>query len=331
MYSYDGTVWFPATSSVFFTNTTAGGGNGVAYAGSLGRWVVVGRGNCNWLYSNDGINYVGSGTAAPCSASFGNCHAFFTAIYGIAWSRSQSLFIAVGGFATATIVTSTDGITCTARTPATGTATLFGVGYSPTQNRWIVAGTAGTFSLQTSTDNGVTWTGIAGSATIMNPMYGVAWSETLQQWVAVGLKNAGTYIATSSSGTSFTAVTGPNGGNIVNKKGMHAHYGGFIGWGIVGSGTANSLAFSLDGVDFDNGLGLTVFPNIGTGIVYSVEKQFWVAVGDTGIGVSVNGQAWIHVYSNLNNPYVGGATIAIGSFPTYGGVAAAYCNNTLIL
>jgi hypothetical protein len=316
-----------------FTNSTVGGGNTVAYSQQLQRWVVGGRSStrCNWLYSNDGITYFGSGTAPPCSSSFGNCHGFFTSVHGIHWSHAQALFVGVGSYNTATIVTSTDGITCTARTPASGaTNTMYDVAFSPTQSRWIVAGTDPTFSLQYSM-NGITWTGILGSSALMNPIYGIAWSETLQHWVAVGLKNAGTYIARSTTGTTFTAITGPSGGNIINKQGMQVVYGGFIGWGLAGAGTVNTLAYSSDGVDFDNGLGASNFANTATGIAYSVEKQLWVAIGDGGLAVSVNGITWNSIYSTLNNPYFGGPSFSIGSFPTFGGVGVAYCNNTRLL
>jgi hypothetical protein len=317
-----------------FTSTAAGGGNDVAFGLGANKWVAVGRGNCNWLYStDDGKTFLGSGTAAPCSAASGNCHAFFLAAYGVAWSQANSRFVGVGQYSTASIVTSTDGITCTGRTAATGTSTLYGIGYSPTQNRWIAAGdgTVSTFSLQYSTDSGVTWTGVVGSAAIGNPCYGIAWSETQQRWTAacVRIGGGGANLLTSTTGTSFTSISNANGGWIFSVKGMGIHFGGFVGWIATGQGSANTMGRSLNGLVF-TGTGKTIFTEIGTSVVYSVEKARWVAVGNGGIAISDDGINWILTFSPLQNPWNAGAN-AIGSYPTYSGVDARYCTNTTIL
>jgi hypothetical protein len=73
-------------------------------------------------------------------------------------------------------------------------------------------------------------------------------------------------------------------------------------------------------------MGIGTFSSIGTGITYSVEKRIWVAVGNGGIGVSINGLTWGLITSPLQNS----GTTSFGSWPTYSGVATKYCLNTTI-
>jgi hypothetical protein len=314
-----------------FFSTTTGGGNDVAYAQSLNRWVAVGWGPCDWMYSNDGITFFGSGTGGTCLAAAGNCDPFFSGVYGVAWSVKESIFVGVGMYNSASIVTSTDGITCTGRTAATGTATLYSIAYSPTQSRWIAGGaTSGGFSLQTSTNAGVTWTGIAGSGALQTPVYGIGWSETTQIWVAVGAGSNG--ILTSTTGTSFTAVSAGNGGNIFSR-GAGVWYGGFPGWVVVGKtagSSGNTIGYSNDGTRFSI-QETNPITNLATGIVYSVEEKIWVAIGNGGIVASMDGIDWASGSSTLVNPYVSSGDGSIGTFPTFAGVTAAYCNTTAIL
>jgi hypothetical protein len=334
VYSYDGYTWRTAAASppsAMFFSTTSGGANDVVYAQSINRWVAVGWGPCDWMYSNDGKTFFGSGTGGSCLAAAGNCDPFFMGVYGIAWSVKESIFVGVGMYNTNSIVTSTDGITCTGRTSATGTATVYSIAYSPTQSRWIAGGaSSGGISLQTSTNGGVTWTGLAGTGSLQTPVYGIAWSETTQIWVAVGAGSND--FLTSTTGTTFTAVSGGNGGNIFSR-GAGVWYGGFPGWvvaGKTGGSSGNTIGYSNDGTTF-----AIQEPNpitdLATGVVYSVEKQIWVAVGNGGIAASLDGLDWAFTFSTLINPFVSSGDSSIGTQPTFAGVAAAYCNTTAIL
>ena len=334
VYSYDGMTWYNGTSSpasAGFSLTGTGGGNAVAYAPELNTWVIGGFGNCDWMYSYNGINFFGSGVGGSCGATQGNCDGVFNAVQGLAWSSTQRQFVGVGGYNTAAIVTSSDGIYCTTSTSALGTNTLYGVAYSKHMNLWISVGAAsGAFSIQRSV-NGIVWIGCAGTAAIMPTAYGIAWSTSQSLWVAVGSTGGTSTIATSSNGVTFTAVSAANGGNVFSVQGMSVFFGNGV-WYLVGIGNAgaNTLATSTNGVTF-TGLGKTTFSLAGYGVVFGSDYNMWVAVGATnnGIAYSVDGSGtWTGVGTTpLANRFVAGTNSA-GSHPTYAGVGVRSCVST---
>ncbi|MFZ1640435.1 MAG: Calx-beta domain-containing protein [Candidatus Contendobacter sp.] len=117
-----------------------------------------------------------------------------TGLLSIAWSGDQFVAVGTGG----AILTSPDGATWTAITPAPTTQDLYGVAWSG--QRFVVVGKSGT--ILTSPD-GATWTAITPSPTTQ-PLYGITWAGG--QFAAVGEGGA---ILTSADGLNWIVrVTG---------------------------------------------------------------------------------------------------------------------------
>lgn len=156
---------------------------GVAYSGSLQRFVVMGYSAAQAAYSNDfGVTWT--------TVSMPTINHF------VMWIPSQNQFVAFGP---SVCYTSPDGITWTPRTIAA--VSWNSAAFSPTlgsgSGRIVVVG-ANTFAY--SDDAGVTWT--PGSALTATAIIGVIWSAV--DIIFVAASRTGSSIMTSPDGITWT-------------------------------------------------------------------------------------------------------------------------------
>jgi hypothetical protein len=250
-YSYNGLSWTAATNPF-----EGGQGRGIAWNGSL--WVAVGfngDASVTIINSSDGETWTPSDT-----------NPFGTA-YGIAWNGS--LWVAVGA-GTATIATSPDGITWTARTnPFDGGV---GQGIAWNGSLWVAVGYNNSYteSILTSSD-GITWTARA-NAFDDGVGQGIAWNGSL--WVAVGYNGVfSESIVTSPDGIEWTARTNP----------FRESYG--IAW--------NGSMWVAVGGNLDSSVTIATSPD---GIIWTASDNPFA--GGVGIGIAWNGSLWVAVGNN---------------------------------
>jgi hypothetical protein len=193
-------------------------------------------------------------------------------------AHRQILTIGVGVDSTgARLMTSTDGLSWTARTtPLDGASNfIYGVGYNGT-NLWVAAGhnnTTGGHRVLTSPD-GTTWTLRTSPFDSTNDdVKDVCWDPANNQWVAVGTSGK---IATSPDGITWTARTAPTADQlnaVVANRSI-----------IVAGGTGSDpIATSTDGVTWTQ---QSMFLNFANDVCWSEELALFVAVGASQTGTS---------------------------------------------
>ena len=134
---------------------------------------------------------------------------------------------------------------------------------------------------------GLTGTGVSAN-TIITAGSGTSWTVNNNQTVAAGTA----FTASSSQYTVNTSQTVALGTSFI---------GSMARWVAVGVGTANTIAYSNDGVTW-TGLGISIFSVQSNAVAYSPQLGIWVAVGSGGsftIAYSTNGVTWTGVPNSL--------------------------------
>lgn len=239
---------------------------------------------------------------------------------GIAWSPALQLFVAVAGSGTTTdVMTSPDGITWTARTPAVTSSwravtwapalTLFcavssaglvmtspdgvtwtqrtaasasgwtAIVWSPDLSLFVAVATSGASQVMTSPD-GITWT--SRTAAAARTWQGVAWSPALGLFAACAASGGVDCIMTSPTGTTWTQRTAPS--SAYNAIAWSPAAGRFVAVGGTG-GTATALS-SADGITWTaraaaNG-------NSWQAVIWVDDLGLFVAVAKDGAGTTTN-------------------------------------------
>jgi hypothetical protein len=162
--------------------------------------------------------------------------------------------------------------------------------------------------------DGLGWTSVTNSKSILNIGYGVAWNGSM--WVGVG--GGDNTIAYSSDGIHWTpSVSNPFQQTLYPGYGYRVAWNGYM-WIAVGYGT-NTIAYSYNGQVW-TGIGNTIFSDacfdiqwngsiwvaVGRGtntIAYSYDGINWFpgigySFGYEGAGIAWNGSLWVAVGSN---------------------------------
>jgi hypothetical protein len=311
--SPDGITWTDSSNNPFLN----GSASGIAFNGSY--YVVVGAGSGPMgqaiATSTDGMNWTSRGN--PFFAIY-NMDGYGSA-NGVAWSSSQSQWVAVGYSADPAIgiVTSPDGISW-ALSSNNPFSYGYGIAYSSSQNKWVAVGenSGKTVGIATSPD-GMTWTDSSNNPFTGGYGNGIGWSSSQNKWVAVGNNSdASVCIATSPDGMTWTDSSN-NPFNGSNCQGI-AYSSSQEKWVAVGtnSGQTVCIAVSIDGMTWTDASNNPFSGGIGVGIAYSQDK--WVAVGrnlfsTVCIAISPDGMTW----TDSENPFSGstGFGIAFASSP----------------
>ena len=272
-YSYDGINWI-GVSTFSGLNMYALGWNGTV-------WLMGGASSTFLYYSFNGITWL-------------NPTHSFTIVHDVAWIGDK--WVACGTFNTTfTVAYTTDPTGASGWTAAaTATQTLFGIGVRLQWNGKLLVLTSrgGTNTLGYST-NGVNWT--TNGATVF----------PTQQWGTLDWNGltflAGGFSSTNGLAYSFdgilwsglgqTVITQPYviRSNILRPHSITYQRNLTI---AAGNGTTNTLAYSLNGINW-TGLGTTIFSsNNNPQVAYN--GRLWVGVGGTGntIAFSNNGISW---------------------------------------
>jgi hypothetical protein len=317
--SPDGITWTDASNNPF----PDGNANGIAFNGSY--YVVVGAGSgptgAAIATSTDGMTWTSRGNpffAIYDMAGYGSAN-------GIAWSSSQSQWVAVGSSADPDIriVTSPDGISWTpsSNNPFSG-GNCVGIAYSSSQDKWVAVGwnTGSSVCIATSTD-GMSWTDSSN-----NPFSGggygrgIAYSSTQNKWVVVGYNNGDTVcIATSPDGMTWTDSVSGGGNNPFSGCLGIAWSSSQNKWVAVGNNSDQTvcIATSPDGMTWTDASNNPFSGGQVCGISWSASASQWVAVGTNNfsgstvcIATSPDGMTWTE---SSNNPFSGGFGIGIES------------------
>ena len=296
----------------------------VAYAPTLGLWMVVGTGGTFTAMTATSVSGVWSGVA--------NSLATMTTPAQIAWSQTIGIFVVAGAGVNA-LMTSTNGTVFTGvggglnlntfTTGATGVAFNYninqfiatgtgtnaflsspdginwtpfgttgvdsigrGIAWSPLLNQWLMVGT-GSHTIATS-PNAINWVGRTGTTVFSTQGNGVVWATGLNTYVAVG------------SGTNLLA-TSTNGINWVGRTSQLTSSGNCVGWNgttfVAGGSSGGSFLISTspDSVNWTGRTQSLITTNVFT-LAWSPLLNIWVA-GGTGTNSLIysanNGVTWI--------------------------------------
>lgn len=199
----------------------------------------------------------------------------------IAWAPEIGTLCAVGANNTSRVMTSTDGITWTSRTPVADNS-WNGIAWG--HSLFVAIGSTGTDRIMSSPD-GITWTS---RWTTADSLRGICYSKELDLFVAVG--NGGTnFCLTSPDGQNWTGRTLPNGsGNAVCWA---ADQSKFV---AVSNSGSFRVQTSPDGITWSNQNAAVA--NSWTAICYSPELNLFVSTSDSGTGdriqTSPDGVTW---------------------------------------
>ena len=301
----------------FIFGTTAGNfGAGVAYSGSLNRWVAVGRGNPTIVYSTTGYNWTNVVDSTTTLAEG-------TSVF---WTGTR--FLAGGIGSPNTIAYSDNG------------TTWFGVGTSifttrcngfATNGELIVAVGIGTNHIAYSYDGGLTFTGLGA---IISNAGGTSVIWTGKRFIATfddstGVGNTVGYsfngIDWFGQGMIFTSYGYGSASNNVAQVVVGAGSGGIISASFNGGENWNSVSSAgLDGLGFSVIWSGSLWIATGSGIsnvVYSTDSNSWFNAVQP-IDLSVRGVAFNYDRSHRVTFPVN-RIVACGS----GGNSLAYSNN----
>jgi len=346
IYSYDGTYWYPSTSSGIMT----GACYALAYNGST--WVAGGKGTNSILYSNDGLSWYGSSTGTNT----------LTRCLSVAWNGVQ--WIAGGVKDTSgALASSYDGATWTPiaipgllRTScnaiaANGTLLVAGgtdisnntliYSYNGTNwfngnqtsiltacntltwtdNAWF-AGGVGTNSLLTSTD-GINWVPVPNASALLVASYASAVSSPLPTTIK-NQPSTPTNSVILMGGNSSILISSIDGITWAPVPSVLKDFSGgtcqTVRWNgkqwVAGFSTSvNKIGYSYDGITWTASSSGTGFLTSGCNAVESSGGTGWLAGGNQIISSSDGGITWTSVpgTSTLIGPGVCKAIVWSGS------------------
>lgn len=183
------------------------------------------------------------------------------------------------------------------------------------QGQQFVLGTGGAFPLMVSSD-GISYSGVAGSALLMTQVLGVKFSAVQQRFCAVG-SGTNTIAYSNDKGVTWVGL----GTNVFDTQGVELAYNPSMNrYVAAGSGTLNTLAISDDCVKFV-GLGKSIFDSEGQGVAFSATQIRFVAVGGASnvIAWSSDGIQWVPSVRQSASLFLSASGVAYG--PNIGWVA----------
>ena len=315
-------------------------GNAVAWSGT--RWLAVGLGTDNIMYSNNGLAWTGITGSSIFSAQ------------GLAvfWTGQRYL---LGGGGVSTMATSTDGLTVVVNASGSSTLDIQVTGFASNGEVIVAVGQGSIHQFAYSYDDGLTWKGAGqiGGTTTTNA---ISWNG--ERFIA-GFTDGGSGTTSgfsfdgitwfsygyqlpfdtngqqsASNGTTTVIVGGVNnqiyasqdlsvsGGGNWNPVGFIFDYKGecVIWSGTMfitgGYGTVNTLGYSSDGFQW-RGLGLSAFDSNCNGLACNIERanrinfpvNRIVGVGNGATGNIIysnnSGVSWTNISGVLNTQALG--------------------------
>jgi hypothetical protein len=249
----------------------------------LGENFMISSDNAGGLrYSYNGIDWIDG----PVALDF--CNAF-------AWNGS--MWVATGSGSNS-MAYSYDGIHWTLYEGPYKSVGEEGLAIAWNGSIWVAGGRSnGIGALQYSRD-GINWS--TSSNSLFSVVNAVAWNGIM--WVAGGSSSSGTALAYSYDGITWGATTAFNSGTCYTVA-----WNG-VRWAAGGNASGNSLFISINGVDWDPGLG--PFPNGGQCNSIAWNGSQWVAGGikttspATAISYSSDLLTWS--YPATNRPFLDG-------------------------
>lgn len=248
-------------------------GNAVAWSGS--RWLAVGQGTNNIMYSDNGLIWTGiTGTSVFSGQGF-----------AVFWTGQRFL---LGGTGTNTGATSVDGITIVPNASLTGVVDVQVRGFASNGEVIVACGQGIIHQLAVSYDDGLTWRGV-GSLGGTASCTGVSWTGA--RFIA-GFTDAG---GSTTSGYSFDGVS-------------WVSYGAFNPFDIEGNGSASNgsttvfvggdanqifVSQDLSGSGNWNATGSSIFDNVGVCVIWTGTAYIVGGAGSVNtLGYSNEGYQW---------------------------------------
>jgi alpha-tubulin suppressor-like RCC1 family protein len=185
--STDGINWKNAQSLQYIGNS-----NPLYLAYSPSLKIIAGYTMYKGYYSYDG--YTWYNTSYPTSNP--------SSLTSICWADSLNLFVAVTG--TTNLMTSSDGINWTFRTPLNSN-NWTGICWSQELSLLVAVSSSGTGNRVMTSTNGINWT--SRTSAVDNNWTSVCWSAYLSLFVAVSNTGTTNRVMTSSNGISWTSRT----------------------------------------------------------------------------------------------------------------------------
>lgn len=252
-------------------------GTGVAYSGSLNRWIAVGRGAETIYYSNTGYNWTNVVNSATT----------FTEATCVFWTGTR--FLAGGVGSPNTIAYSSSGTTWFGGGTSIFTTRCNGFA---TNGEIIVAVGVGTNHIAYSYDGGLTWTGLG---TIVSNNGGMSICWTGNRFIATfddttGVGNVVAY--------SFNGIDWVGGGMIFDLYGLGVASNNSTQ--VVVGGVSGQISVSYNGGDSWNGVNPAGLDGPGFGVTWS--GSLWIAVG-TGLSnvvYSPDANSWFNAVQPLD-------------------------------
>ena len=201
-------------------------------------------------------------------------------LYGVCFSESLGLFVAVGYGASNNIQYSSNGIDWTGVTEPNGN--LRDVCFSESLGMFVAVGSASSNNIQYSY-NGTTWNQLTEDPSFFQ---GIVFSESLGMFVAVGAATTNN-IQYSYDGLDWNEIDVPNG--ELQAVAFSESLGIFV---AVGTGSANNSQYSYDGLDWNE---QTVDDGDLRDVCFSESLGMFVAVGSgsaNNVQYSYNGTNW---------------------------------------
>ena len=304
-YSFDqGLNWTAVSSPPFSTSA-----NDAIWNGKI--WVAVGTGAANTIATSlDGVNWIGRGNST-----------FSAFCNGIDWSPEQHKFVAVGSGANA-VATSMDGIYWR------GLSTIFsGAGANDIKwngKLWVAAGnTAASGNTIAYSSDAITWQYAANSfqtaglrvyydtdAAIWtiygtDPTYNIATSSDGIHWALSNVSgatvvslNMPTGLFADTSLNMYPGISFPLYQNAATTVAKYCHNHSDRGCAYIqpitiagGSGGANSLAYSIDGIQWTS-IPNPIFSTRCNKIIWNGTLWAAVGAGSAWVATSYNGLTW---------------------------------------
>lgn len=258
----------------------------LAYSPQLERWVCVGEGVNEVIYSDDGFQWLAS--------TSGNSIAAGNAMYAVEWSSTLGIFLAGGENQVG--MWSPDGITWASVTIPVANDVLT-IAYSPAVSRWVACGNGSPLRCAYSTSGTSGWTASSSTATC-NPVEGVQWGGSLNLFLATGGDDTGApSVMSSADGITWTSL-----GNPIFTGGTDDGYGvAYYGGLFVLTGRANSgfIERSTDGSTFTSS-GNGPFTNRARQAAYHPTLDVWYIAGRGGASLAYSSDAAV-TWSQLSS------------------------------